>query len=57
MYNLYSYMFRHFRVLIRQYYICALAKLHKFSKLKLLKLFNKIKTFYIKLHKFLGYGC
>jgi len=35
-----------------------LAKLHKFSKLQLLKIqFHKTKMFHIKLRKFLGYGC
>jgi len=33
MYNLYFYMFRHFHVIYRQYYICASLKLNKFSKI------------------------
>jgi len=48
-------MFRHFHVIIRQYYICASLKLHKFSKLQLLV--HKIKLFHINSRKFLHYGC
>jgi len=37
LFKIYSYMFRHLRVIIREFYIFCLAKLHRFLKLKLLK--------------------
>jgi hypothetical protein len=56
MYNLYSYMFRHFHVVIREYYICVSLSYTSFPNLQLLELFHKIKMFRIKLHKVLDYG-
>ena len=42
LYNVHSYMFRHLYVILREFYICT-SKLHKFLKLKQLKLqFRKI---------------
>jgi hypothetical protein len=54
--NLYSYMFRDFYFIVRAF-ISVPPKLHRFSKLQLLKIkFHKIKTFHIKSRKFLDYG-
>jgi hypothetical protein len=53
MYNLYSYMFRHFHVIISEYYICASLSYTSFTKWQLLKIqFHKIKMFHIKSYKF-----